>query len=76
MPASALGLPTMIGRFEHGRGEFYDQESSNGRTIWVRFRIQPLLPATARSEQAFSDDNGNTWETNWINEYTRVPARP
>ena len=66
----------MIGRFEHGRGEFYDQESFNGRTIWVRFRIQPLSPTTARSEQAFSDDNGKTWETNWINEYTRLPAQP
>jgi hypothetical protein len=66
----------MIGRFEHGRGEFYDQEPFNGRTIWVRFRIQPLSPTTARSEQAFSDDNGKTWETNWINDYTRVPAQP
>ena len=65
----------MIGRFEHGRGEFYDQESFDGRTIWVRFRIQPLSPATARSEQAFSDDNGKTWETNWINDYTRMPEQ-
>jgi hypothetical protein len=23
-------------------------------------------------EQAFSADGGNTWETNWINTYTRV----
>jgi hypothetical protein len=63
----------MIGRFEHGRGEFYDQETFNNRTIWVRFRIEPLSPTTARSEQAFSDDNGRTWETNWINDYTRMP---
>jgi hypothetical protein len=63
----------MIGRFAHGVGEFYDQEPFNGRAIWVRFRIQPLSPTSARSEQAFSDDNGKTWETNWINEYTRIP---
>lgn len=72
---NAQSVP-MIGRFEHRRGEFYDQESFNGRTIWVRFLIQPLSPTTARSEQAFSDDNGKTWETNWINEYTRLPAQP
>jgi hypothetical protein len=72
---NAQSVP-MIGRFEHRRGEFYDQESINGRTIWVRFLIQPLSPTTARSEQAFSDDNGKTWETNWINEYTRLPAQP
>jgi hypothetical protein len=72
---NAQSVP-MIGRFEHRRGEFYDQESFNGRTIWVRFVIQPLSPTTARSEQAFSDDNGKTWETNWINEYTRLSAQP
>ncbi|GAC1692030.1 MAG: hypothetical protein PVS2B3_00580 [Steroidobacteraceae bacterium] len=65
----------MIGRFEHGRGEFYDQETFGNRTIWVRFRIRPLSPTTARSEQAFSEDNGRTWETNWINDYTRVPEQ-
>jgi hypothetical protein len=29
-------------------------------------------PFTAQSEQAFSDDGGKTWETNWVNKYTRV----
>ncbi len=72
---NAQSVP-MIGRFAHEVGEFYDQEPFNGRTIWVRFRIQPLSPTTARSEQAFSDDNGKTWETNWINEYTRIPDQP
>ena len=63
----------MIGRFVGKRGEFYDQEPYNGRTIWVRFVIEPLSGTTARSEQAFSDDNGRTWEVNWINDYTRLP---
>lgn len=31
-----------------------------------------ISPTRARSEQAFSDDGGKTWETNWINEYTRL----
>jgi len=68
----APGTP-MIGRFKNGRGEFYDQEQYNGRTIWVRFTMIPLSPTSARSEQAFSDDNGRTWEVNWINRYTRMP---
>jgi len=63
----------MIGRFVGKRGEFYDQEPYNGRTIWVRFVIEPLSATTAHSEQAFSDDNGRTWEVNWINDYTRLP---
>ena len=27
---------------------------------------------TARSEQAFYADGGKTWETHWINLYTRI----
>jgi hypothetical protein len=69
------GVP-LIGRFEHGVGTFYDQDTYDGRTIWVRFKIWPLSATTARSEQAFSDDSGKTWETNWINEYTKAPDKP
>ena len=65
----------MIGRFVGKRGEFYDQEPYDGRTIWVRFIIEPLSATTAHSEQAFSDDNGRTWEVNWINDYTRLPDK-
>ena len=27
---------------------------------------------TARWEQAFSQDDGKTWETNWTTDYTRL----
>jgi len=33
---------------------------------------QDLTADSGCSEQAFSDDGGKTWETNWINVYTRV----
>jgi hypothetical protein len=71
---SAVGIRSvpMIGEFKNGRGEFYDQEPFNGRTIWVRFTMEPIGPDSARSEQAFSADNGKTWEVNWINRYARV----
>jgi hypothetical protein len=36
-----------------------------------RFNIFPTGADSARSEQAFSDDGGKTWETNWINTYAR-----
>jgi hypothetical protein len=67
-----LGMPPCIGEFRNGHGEFYDQELYNGKAIWVRFTVTPLTPDSFRSEQAFSDDGGKTWETNWINEYTRL----
>jgi hypothetical protein len=66
-----LSLP-MVGEFKNGRGEFFDQEPFDGRTILVRFTMLPVSSDSARSEQAFSEDGGKTWETNWINTYTRT----
>jgi hypothetical protein len=66
-----LGIPN-VGEFHNGRGDFYDQEPINGRAVLVRFSIWKLTRDTARSEQAFSVDGGRTWETNWINTYTRI----
>lgn len=64
----------MIGEFKDGKGSFYDQEDFGGRMILVRFNFINISPNEARSEQAFSADGGKTWETNWINRYTRLPA--
>lgn len=68
-----LGAPT-IGSFnaKNGRGEFFDQETINGRTILVRYIWSDITPTSARFEQSFSDDGGKTWEPNWITTQTRV----
>lgn len=63
--------PPTIGEFKNGRGEFYAQESLNGRAILVRFVISDITPTSCRFEQAFSDDGGATWEVNWIATDTR-----
>jgi hypothetical protein len=63
----------MIGEFKNGRGEFYDQETLEGRAIYVRFVISDITPDSCHFEQAFSDDGGKTWEVNWIATDTRVP---
>ena len=69
--SGTLGQPT-IGEFKNGRGEFFDQESFNGRTILVRNVWSDITPDSCRFEQAFSDDGGKTWEANWIAIDTRV----
>lgn len=61
-----------IGTMEEGKLVFYDQETLNGKRIWVKFSIWGITPDTAQSEQAFSVDAGRSWETNWVNHYTRV----
>jgi hypothetical protein len=67
----ALDAP-MIGEFENGRGEFYGQDRIDGRAVLLRFIWTSQGPSNCRWEQAFSDDGGQTWETNWIMEFTRT----
>ena len=66
-----LGQP-MIGGFKDGRGEFYNQETFNDRAIFVRFVFSEITARSFRIEQAFSDDGGKTWETNWISTFSKV----
>jgi len=69
--AGALGVPT-VGEFKNGRGEFYDQETFNGRLILVRFVISDISANSCHFEQAFSDDGGKHWELNWVASDTRI----
>ena len=64
--------PPTIGEFKDGRGEFYNQDTYNGRSILVRFVIIKVTQDQYRFEQSFSDDGGKTWELNWIAVDTRV----
>ncbi|HTV86894.1 MAG TPA: hypothetical protein VME63_15950 [Dyella sp.] len=66
-----LGVPA-VGAFKDGRGEFIDQEIFDGRAILVRLVISDIKPDSYRVEQAFSDDDGRTWEVNWIATDVRV----
>jgi hypothetical protein len=61
----------MIGEFKDGRGEFFDQEEFNGRIILARNSFSDITPNSSRFEQAFSDDGGKTWETNWVMTFMR-----
>lgn len=66
-----LGQPT-IGEFKNGRGEFFDQEMFNGRSILVRYAWSGITANSAHFEQSFSGDGGATWEVNWVTDQTRV----
>jgi hypothetical protein len=62
----------VYGGFRDGRGEFFGQDSLDGRAIFVRFVISKVTDESWRFEQAYSEDGGRTWETNWIATDTRV----
>jgi hypothetical protein len=70
-----LGLmpPPQIGEFDsHGVGLFYAHDTYQGKPIIVRFKWTERPGDHPYFEQAFSPDNGKTWETNWTCEYTRI----
>ena len=73
--SGTLGVPC-VGRFADGRGVFYDKETFDGKSITVRFVITPRSVDAIHFEQAFSADDGKTWETNWIADDTRVKDSP
>lgn len=64
--------PPMIGQFNNSRGELYSQDTWQGRAIFVRFIWQSIDPNRTKLEQAFSEDGGKTWETNWIYDGQRL----
>jgi hypothetical protein len=64
--------PPQVGEFKNGRGEFFAQDTINGKTIQIRFVWTNMTTDSPHFEQSFSDDGGKTWEVNWITDQTRV----
>lgn len=58
------------------RGEFYGDDTHDGKDVRARFVWSGVCDTSARWEQAFSLDGGETWLTNWVMDFTRPePSR-
>ena len=66
-----LDLPPVVGQFTGNRGEFFNQQTWEGRAVLVRYVWLNISPNSSRMEQSFSADGGKTWEVNWICELSR-----
>ena len=64
--------PAVVGRFEAGVGTFLADDVFEGKPIKVRFIWSEITPDSARWEQAFSPDGGESWEVNWVMRFSRV----
>jgi hypothetical protein len=67
--------PPVLGTFSGDTGLFVGEDTFEGRPILVRFIWSGVTTTTPRWEQAFSDDDGETWETNWVMDFTREGGR-
>jgi hypothetical protein len=61
--------PPVVGCFEGALGVFRGEDVHRGRPVLVRFTWSRVTTETPRWEQAFSDDGGRTWETNWVMDF-------
>jgi hypothetical protein len=64
--------PPVLGSFDQGVGRFFTKDTFNGRDIIVRFNWDATNPAQPVWSQAFSADQGETWEWNWYMYFTRM----
>ena len=71
---SRIGIldPPQVGKFTDGHGDFYAQDTINGKTLLIRYDWTKLTSSAPHFEQSFSDDGGKTWEANFISDQTRV----
>ncbi len=67
--------PPMVGSFENNIGHFFCKDTFNGRQIIVVFRWDVRNPNFPVWSQAFSPDNGKTWEWNMINVSEKVEKK-
>ncbi|MFZ0884908.1 MAG: hypothetical protein WAN14_16025 [Candidatus Acidiferrales bacterium] len=71
---SRIGIldPPQVGKFTDGHGDFYAQDTINGKTLLIRYDWTKLTTSAPHFEQSFSDDGGKTWEANFISDQTRI----
>jgi hypothetical protein len=65
-----LDVP-VVGSFEDGVGTFLAKDTFGGIPITVRFIWRRIGPDELHWDQAFSTDDGETWETNWTMNFQR-----
>ena len=74
--ASGTGklFPPMVGRFRDGVGIFGGIDDVRGQTVLSRFTWYDISENVARWKQCFSNDGGQSWETNWYMDSRRATS--
>jgi len=68
---SELDKP-VVGQFKGDVGEFYAEDTLEGRKIQIRFLWKKRGPNDAQWEQAFRESGTQDWETNWTMVFHRI----
>ena len=66
-----VGLPN-VGEFRNGRGEFFVQDTLNGKSLLNRYVWSQIASNSPHFEESWSSDGGQTWELARIVDLARV----
>ncbi|MEP6677369.1 MAG: hypothetical protein ABJA78_19570 [Ferruginibacter sp.] len=64
--------PPVVGSFENKIAHFFTKDIFNNKKILVAFQWNARETAAPIWRQAFSDDNGQTWEWNWYMYFSKI----
>jgi hypothetical protein len=67
----AMYPPPVTGEFKNGRGEFYDQEVVDGRTVFTRYVWTATATPSPHFEQSISTDGGKSWQLWWVTDQVK-----
>jgi len=68
--------PPVLGAFAGDTGTFIGRDTFRDRPIVIRFVWRDIQGPRPWWEQAFSPDDGASWEINWRNYFTRTAPTP
>jgi len=66
-----VGLPN-VGEFRNGQGEFFVQDTLNGKSLLNRYVWSQIASSSPHFEESWSSDGGRTWESVRIVDLARV----
>lgn len=64
--------PPVVGSFENNVAHFFTKDTFNSKNIVVVFRWDVRNRENPIWSQAFSEDEGKTWEWNWYMSFSRL----
>jgi hypothetical protein len=72
--SKTASLSPLIGSFKDGRGELFQQDTFQDKSILVRGAWSVITPNEHRYEESYSNDGGKTWAPSFIATKTREQA--
>lgn len=70
--SGVVTAPGQLGSFENGAGIFVTDDVADGQAVKYVGVWDNITPLSCRWRQASSRDGGQTWDQNWIMEWSRV----